>query len=359
MKKKVAIILGTRPEIIKMSPVIRELRRQKISHFIIHTNQHYSQKMDAIFFRELEIAPAKYNLDVGSGIHGLQTGKMLPRIEEVLLKEKPSCVLVHGDTNTTLSGALAAKKLHLKIGHVEAGLRSFDEKMPEEVNRVLTDHMTDFCFAPTKTASLNLRKEGINSKKIIITGNTIVEAVKQNKIIADKKSKILSKLKLENKKFALLTFHRPENTDSKKNLENIIKGLSIVNKKLNLEIIFPAHPRTQKMIDKFKLKIPAGIKIIEPVGYFDFLTLIASAQLIFTDSGGIQEEACILKVPCVTLRGNTERPETIAVGSNVLVGSDVQKILSAARKMLLKKKNWHNPFGNESVSKIIIQKSVC
>ena len=353
-KIKIAIILGTRPEIIKMSSVIWECEKQGFNFFILHTNQHYSKNLDRIFFRELELPRPKYNLNIGSGTHAEETGKMLVGIEKVLTKEKPDIVLVEGDTNTVLAGALAAVKLHIKVGHVEAGLRSYFKEMPEEINRILTDHCSDFLFAPTKKAKEILLREGISEKKIFITGNTIVDAVYQNLKLAQKKAKILKKLRLEKEKYFLLTLHRQENVDKKERLKGILKGLELVYKKNNLPIIYPIHPRTEKMIKKFKLKIPRGVKLIEPVGFLDFLQLEVNAKLVLTDSGGVQEETCILKIPCVTLRDNTERPETLKVGSNVLVGVDSQKILKCVSEIVDKKRNWENPFGSGKAGENII-----
>lgn len=351
---KIAIVLGTRPEIIKMASVIRECQRRQLNFFIIHTNQHYSREMDAVFFKELDLPPADYDLQVGSGVHGLQTGKMLARIEKAIIKEKAQIVLVHGDTNTTLSGALAARKLNLKVGHVEAGLRSFDQTMPEEVNRVLTDHMTNFCFTPTPQARDNLLKEGILKEKIFVVGNTIVDAVSQHQKIAQRKSRILTRLKLKPHQYFLVTYHRAENTDNKEKLANTLTALDQIAQKNSWPVIFSLHPRTKKQIEKFKLKIPKTIRAYVPFGYLDFLQLMAKAKLILTDSGGIQEESCMLKVPCLTLRENTERPETLKVGGNLLVGTDPQKILSSAQKILKRQIKWYNPFGDgQSAQKII------
>lgn len=353
--KKIAIIIGTRPEIIKMSPIIRECQRRRLNFFILHTNQHYSENLDRIFFKELKLPQPKYNLNIGSRTHAEGTGKMLVGIEKVLIKEKPDIVLVEGDTNTVLAGALVAVKLHIKIGHIEAGLRSYDRKMPEEINRILTDHCSDFLFVPTKKSKEILLNEGISKKKIFITGNTIVDAVFQNLKLAKKKSEILKKLDLKKQEYFLITVHRQENTDNKKRLEGILKGLNLIYNKYNLPIIYPIHPRTEKMIKKFKLKIPKGIKLIEPVGYLDFLQLEVNARLIFTDSGGVQEESCVLRVPCVTLRDNTERPETIEVGASILAGTGPQKILWVTRKMLKKSKKWNNPFGDSRAGQKIVK----
>lgn len=350
---KVCIIIGTRPEIIKMSPIIRELQKRCLKFFILHSNQHYSENLDRIFFDELELLQPKYNLNIGSGTHAEETGKMLVGIEKILIREKPSVILVEGDTNTVLAGALAAVKLHIKIGHVEAGLRSYSREMPEEINRILTDHCSDLLFTPTKDARAILLKEGLPEGKVFITGNTIVDAVYQNLKIAKKKSKILNKLKLKSQEFFLLTVHRAENVDKKKRIKGILDGLNLIHKRFKLPIIFSVHPRTQRMINKFRLKIPEGVRPIEPVGYLDFLQLQVNALLVLTDSGGVQEETCILKIPCVTLRNNTERPETLNVGSNILAGTNPERILKSSILMASKERNWNNPFGDGKASKKI------
>jgi len=352
---KVSIILGTRPEIIKMSSIIKECQEKKIDYFILHTNQHYSENLDKVFFEELKILKPRYNLKIRSGTHAEETGKMLIGIEKVLMKEKPDIVLVEGDTNTVLAGALAATKLHIKVGHIEAGLRSYSKKMPEEINRILTDHCSDFLFAPTKKAKNILIREGIVKKNIFVVGNVIVDVVYQNLRIAKKQSKVLKKLQLKNKKYFLLTVHRSENVDNRKRIEKILNAIDLVYKKFGLPIIYPIHPRAKKMIKNFKLDVSDEIKLIEPVGYLDFLQLEANAELVLTDSGGVQEETCILQVPCVTLRDNTERQETIEVGSNMLSGVNPQKILISVSKMLIKKRNWENPFGDGNSGKKIIR----
>ena len=343
---KIAIVLGTRPEIIKMSPIIRECEKQELDYFALHTGQHYSYNLDKIFFNDLELPAAKYNLDVGSGTHAEETGKMLIGIEKILRDEKPDVALVEGDTNTVLAGALAASKLHIKVGHVEAGLRSYDRTMPEEINRVLADHVSDYLFAPTEKAKENLLREGINENKIFVTGNTIVDAVYQNLEIAKRKVNVLNKLNLSPEEYFLVTAHRQENVDVKERLKDILEGLESVYTDFNLPIIYPIHPRTMKKINEFGLEVPDGIELIEPLGFLEFLQLEANAKLVLTDSGGVQEETCILKVPCVTLRDNTERLETLEVGSNVLAGVNQNRILEGVKFMLNKERNWINPFGD-------------
>ena len=350
----IAIILGTRPEIIKMAPVIRECQRCGLDYSIIHTGQHYSYQMDRIFFEQLELPQPDHNLDVGSGNHGVQTGRILADLEAVLMAERPDVVLVQGDTNTVIAGALAASKLHIKVGHVEAGLRSYDRSMPEEINRVVADHVSDYCFAPTETSKANLLKEGIAEEKIHVTGNTIVDSVYQNLEIAMRKVNILADLDLEPKGYFLVTSHRQENVDSKERLGEIIRGLEMVKSEFGLPVVFPVHPRTRKMVESFGFELD-GIRAIEPLGFLEFLQLEANARLALTDSGGVQEEACILGVPCVTLRDNTERPETLEVGANVLAGTESQRIIEGARKMLGTREGWKNPFGEGNTGQRIIQ----
>lgn len=352
---KISIILGTRPEIIKMSSIVRELEKRSLDYFVLHTGQHYSYNLDKIFFEELELPLPKYNIDVGSGTHAEETGKMLIGIEKVLQKEEANIVLIEGDTNTVLAGALASAKLHIKVGHVEAGLRSFDRGMPEEINRVITDHISDFLFAPTNAAKENLLNEGIDNNKIFVTGNTIVDAVYQNLEIAKRKVDILNKLKLSPKKYILATVHRQENVDVKEKLQNILDGFRFVCNEFDLPIIYPIHPRTMKRLKEFKLDVPKGVELIEPIGFLEFLQLEAQAALVLTDSGGVQEETCVLKVPCVTLRANTERPETLEVGSNMLVGTNPEKIVDGVRMMLNKVRNWDNPFGDGTSGKKILE----
>jgi len=304
--------------------------------------------MDEIFFKELNLPQPKHNLNIGSGTHGDTTGRMLQSIESVLLKENPTWVIVQGDTNTVLAGALAASKLQIKIGHVEAGLRSYDRTMPEEINRILTDHMSDLLFCPTQKQANILLKEGIDKNKIKVTGNTIVDAVYQNINLIKNHFKF-NHYQKEN--YFLLTTHRPSNVDNKKNLQSIIEAINQISQKYKVKTYFPVHPRTKKQLELFKIKLdPKFFNILEPVGYLEMLALQKNAKLIFTDSGGIQEEACILQVPSITLRENTERPETIEVGASILTGPNKQKIISATAKQLKCKRNWPNPFGTKDSS---------
>ena len=341
---KLAVILGTRPEIIKFSPIIRECERLGLDYFILHTGQHYSYNMDRVFFEQLELPDASYNLDVGSGSHGEQTGKMLAGVEKILQKEMPDVVLVEGDTNTVLAGALAAVKLGIKVGHVEAGLRSYDRRMPEEINRVLADHCSDFLFAPTENSRDILLHEGISEKQVFMVGNTIVDAVTQNLEISQSKTQILDDLGVEKQKYFLATAHRQENVDDKERFTGIISGLKRVQREFGVPLVYPIHPRAEKRMKEFGLE-PEGLKLVEPLNYLAFLQLERNAALVLTDSGGVQEETCILGVPCVTLRDNTERPETIEVGSNILAGTRPERILEVART-ICGRKGWVNPFGD-------------
>ena len=338
-----------------MSPIIRECDNLGLDYFILHTGQHYSFEMDKIFFSQLELPIPRYNLDVGSGNHGEQTGKMLTGIEKILMTENPDVILVQGDTNTVVAGTLAATKLGIKVGHVEAGLRSCDRNMPEEINRILSDHISDFLFAPTEGAMNILLNEGISEKSIFLTYNTITDAVYQNKDIASGKSDIINKLNLKPREYFLVTAHRQENVDSESRLKGIIKGLRLVSDTFSIPILFPIHPRTLKKLNEFGLNLPEGVQAIDPVGFLDFLQLETNAKLIITDSGGLQEESCILKVPCVTLRDNTERPETLEVGSNMLVSTNPTRILEGVIAMLNKENNWANPFGDGKSGEKIIE----
>ena len=349
----IAIVLGTRPEIIKMSPIIRECEAKNLDYFILHSGQHYSYEMDRAFFEDLELPEPKYNLDVGSGTQAGQTAKILTGIEDVLVKESPDIVLVQGDTNTVMAGALAAAKLHIRVGHVEAGLRSFDRTMPEEINRVVADHISDYLFAPTETARQYLLNEGIEENKICVTGNTIVDAVFQNREISKRRADILETLGLEPKSYFLVTSHRQENVDNPDTLQNIIAGLEAVHREYSLPVIFPMHPRTRKMVEQFGISLD-GISVMNPVGFLEFLQLESNARLVLTDSGGVQEETCILGVPCVTLRENTERPETIEVGGNTLVGTDSKQICKGVRAMLARSSGWTNPYGDGTAGSMIV-----
>jgi len=358
IKNKICVVVGTRPGIIKMSPIIRELHLKKIPYFILHTGQHYSPNMSQNFFEDLELPQPKYYLETVKNFttHASQTAEMMRGCEEIFLKEKPKIVVVGGDANTNLSGAIAARKLGLIVAHVEAGLRSYDWRMPEEHNRVMIDHISEILFPPSEKAKDNLLKENVRGK-IFVVGNTIVDATFQNLEIAKKKAKIINKLGLKQNNYFVLTLHREENVDDRFTLVNILEGIKQTAEKFKMPIIFPIHPRTKKRIKEFslqkKLDSIADFKVIEPVGYLDFLSLLSNARLVLTDSGGVQEESCILKVPCVTLRENTERPETIKVGSNIIAGTNSEQILKSVEKMLFVNRDWINPFGDGTAGKKI------
>ena len=359
---KIAVVLGTRPEIIKMAPIIDEIVNRDIELCLIHTGQHYDKEMSDNFFIDLEIPAPDYNINVGSGSHGKQTGLMMKGIEEVLMDEKPDIVLVQGDTNAVLAGALVASKLHIAVGHVEAGLRSFDMTMPEEINRRVCDVTSTMYFIPTEESAINLLAEGYSRKNLIITGNTVVDACFRHLEIAKKRGfeeESLASLGIDNMDNILtLTMHRAENVDDKKRVTNIIDALKELG---DMNIIFPIHPRTKKTLEDFKLfdelNNLSHVHIIKPIGYLDFLQLTSKSTLILTDSGGLQEEAITLDVPALTLRYNTERPETVTAGGNILVGANKDAILENANKILndeefaQKMKNAINPYGQGDSAK--------
>ncbi len=365
---KIAIVLGTRPEIIKMASVMDEIEKRGHELLLIHTGQHYDKEMSENFFIDLKLPTPNYNIHVGSGSHGKQTGKMMEGIEEVLLDEKPDILLVQGDTNAVLAGALVASKLHIPVGHVEAGLRSFDETMPEEINRLAADICSKLYFVPTEESAINLAMEGISRKRIFITGNTVVDACFRNLEISKNREKdeydeSLAELDIDNMENILtLTMHRAETVDDKERLTNIIEALEELD---DMNIIFPIHPRTKKTMENFglfdRLNELKHVHIIKPVGYLDFLLLISKSTIILTDSGGLQEEAITLDVPALTLRYNTERPETVTAGGNILVGSDKEVILENARKILddeefaNKMRSAKNPYGMGNAAELMIR----
>ena len=362
---KIATILGTRPEIIKMAPIIDEISKRDIDQIVLHTGQHYDKEMSDTFFKDLDIQTPDYNIHVGSGTHGKQTGLMMKGIEEVLLDEKPDIVLVQGDTNAVLAGALVASKLHIAIGHVEAGLRSFDMTMPEEVNRRAADVCSTMYFIPTVESAINLLAEGYSRKNLFVTGNTVVDACFRHLEIAKKRGieeETLKTLNIETMENILtLTMHRAENVDVKERVVSIIEALKELD---DMNIIFPIHPRTKNMLEKFELFDELNnlehVHIIKPLGYLDFLQLTSASTLILTDSGGLQEEAITLSVPALTLRYNTEIPETVTAGGNILVGSNKDAILENARKILDDKdfadkmKNAVNPYGDGDSAKLTV-----
>ena len=350
-----AIVLGTRPEIIKLAPVIRECLRTGTEFTLIHTGQHYSDSLDSVFFDRLELPDPDYNLGIGSGSHGEQTGKMLIEVERVLERESPDVVLVQGDTNSVLAGALATSKLDAKLGHVEAGLRSFDREMPEETNRVIADHVADYLFAPTEQSKENLQREGIPESRITVTGNTVVDALYRNREIARRKSTVLSDHGLDGREYFLMTVHRAENVDEADRFRKILEGADRAAARHDVEIIYPIHPRARERLDRFGIDVPDRIRLVEPLDYLDFLQLEASASVILTDSGGVQEEACVLGVPCVTMRDSTERPETVTVGANRLSSCDPERIVRTVGEMLRADVDWENPFGDGTAGERILR----
>lgn len=361
MKKifKILTIVGARPNFIKIAPLIEELNRlnkinrlSKLSYKLVHTGQHYDYEMSQVFFQDLRIPKPDYNLGVGSGSHAWQTAKIMEKLEPVILKEKPNLVIVVGDVNSTLSGALVAAKLQNPLAHIEAGLRSFDMTMPEEINRRLTDHISNILFCPTKTAVENLRKEGIK-KGVYNVGDIMYDAFLKGIEIAKRKSKILKKLELKTKDYLLLTLHRPHNVDNPKRLKKILKTINESKEKT----IFPIHPRTRKQLRKLtnlRTHQLTDFQIMEPVGYIDILWLEKNAKKILTDSGGVQKEAYFAKVPCITLRDRTEWIETVKDDWNILVDTNKNKILRAIRSFDPKSEQ-HRYFGNGKTAKKIVE----
>ena len=333
---KVMTVLGARPQFVKSAPVSSALRAQGHHELLVHTGQHYDDRMSEIFFKELGIPQPDLNLGVGSGPHGQQTGRMLIALETAMQKQSPHLVLVYGDTNSTLAGALAACKLRVPVAHIEAGLRSFNRDMPEEHNRVITDHCSDLLFCPTRNAVENLRREGINTN-VYQAGDTMRDAVSRFYQKAARTSGILRSLGLNESAYRLMTLHRPSNVDSPKILERILGAMVEIDD----PIVFPIHPRTKKQIDRMDRALVrrlsnSNIKMVPPVGYLDMLILEKHAKLILTDSGGMQKEAFFLKVPCVTLRDETEWTELVQHGFNMLAGNRPDRIHSASQAMLSK-----------------------
>lgn len=330
---KVANVVGTRPNFMKIAPIISRMREDAFFEpILVHTGQHYDRKMSKVFFEDLGLPVPDINLAVGSGTHGAQTGQVMARFEEVVSEEKPDLVIVVGDVNSTLAAALVAAKLHIPVAHVEAGLRSFDRSMPEEINRVLTDSISDFLFTTEPSALDNLRAEGVSEAKVHFVGNVMIDSLLAHRQRAAS-SPVLDEMGLEERAYAVLTLHRPSNVDSPEPLGRIVAALEEISRRL--PIVFPAHPRTVKNLRRFDLlnRLEASsVRLEEPLGYVDFLRLVDSSALVLTDSGGLQEETTVLGVPCVTLRENTERPVTLTEGTNVLVGSDTGRIVEEAAK---------------------------
>ena len=338
----ISILFGTRPEIIKLFPIIEILKKKKIDFSIIHSGQHYNEKLSNQFINEFKFPKNKLiNLNVGSNSHGIQTSLMIERIEKYLKEKKHIKVLiVYGDTNTALAGSIVVSKLeNIKLVHLEAGLRSFDKNMPEEINRRLIDHCSDLLLCPTNISKKYLINEGINRKKIFVTGNTILDAIR-SKFVKNKLN-----IKIKKNHHLLLTIHREENTKNFVNLKIILSECLKIAKKNNLKIIFPIHPKTRKILKKIKFNKKI-IKLKDPLNYVDFLKCMKGSRIIISDSGGVQEEACILKVPLVTVRNSTERPETLSIGCNILSKINNKKIYRDANILLRRKIKWKNPYGN-------------
>ncbi len=358
---KIAIIIGTRPEIIKMAPLLELIDNKGLNNILIHMGQHYDHEMSQQFFIDLELKEPDFNVGVGSGSHGKQTATMIKSIEEILLTEKPDIVMVEGDTNTVLAGAIASSKLNIAAGHVEAGLRSYDKTMPEEINRLIADICSTMFFVPTEESAMNLLFENVNPHEIFITGNTIVDACIRHLEIAKRKSSILSELNVSGD-ILTLTMHRAENVDDPERLGNIIDALVRLE---DITVIFPMHPRTVKALKKFgfynKLEHAPHIKLTKPLGYLDFLLLLSKSKFVMTDSGGLQEEAITLNIPCMTLRYNTERPETVKAGGNILVGAETDKILktfnhiSSDPALYKRMKQAQNPYGDGRAAENILK----
>lgn len=331
--KKILTIVGARPQFVKAATISREVMSDpEVEEVLVHTGQHFDENMSEIFFREMEIPKPKYNLDINALNHGAMTGRMLEGIEELILAEKPDGLLVYGDTNSTLAGAIAAKKLHVPIGHVEAGLRSFNMRMPEEVNRILTDRISEFLYCPTDTAIENLKKEGFAEfpSEIVRTGDVMYDAALFYSQRSAEMATAASDVPF--REFALSTLHRAENTDSPMRLAELVKGINQVHKEL--PVVLPLHPRTRKKLEEFNLKL--DVHVIDPIGYFDMVELLKKCRLVLTDSGGLQKEAFFFGNPCITLRDQTEWVELVERGFNVLVGAKASEILTAFQDMTSK-----------------------
>ena len=337
MKKKIFIIAGARPNFMKIAPLIAEFMKNKLDVKIIHTGQHYDYNMSKIFFDDLGIPEPDIHLDIGSASDTVQTARIMIEFEKVLLSEQPLLVIVVGDVNSTIACALVAKKLNIKIAHIEAGLRSFDQLMPEEINRILTDQISDYLFTTEKSAEVNLKREGVDSDHIHFVGNIMIDTLIKN-ISKANNLETFKKYNLEKDNYSLITIHRQQNVDNEKNLRKIVEILNYMQEKITL--FFPIHPRTKKNLIKYDLidKLDKeNIILAEPIGYLEFLNIMSNASLILTDSGGIQEEASYLKIPILTLRENTERPITIEKGTNILIGTDIEKLKINLNKILTKK----------------------
>lgn len=335
-KLKMANIVGARPNFMKSAPLMREFGRfpDRYKPLLIHTGQHYDDKLSKLFFDDLKMPQPDIYLEVGSDSHARQTARIMMGLEEVLVAEKPDLVIVFGDVNSTMAAAIVAAKIDITIAHVEAGLRSFDNTMPEEINRIVTDRLSDLLFVTEQSGLDNLRQEGISEDKIFLSGNIMIDSLISHLEVAIK-SNILDRLNLVPQQYVVLTMHRPVNVDDKESLAGLLHVIYEIGK--DIPVVFPCHPRTRKNLDRFKLIEEGddrGLKLIEPLGYLDFLKLQTECRFVLTDSGGIQEETTYLNIPCITMRETTERPITVDVGSNVVTGSAPEKILAAAEQIL-------------------------
>ncbi|KPK02990.1 MAG: UDP-N-acetylglucosamine 2-epimerase [Nitrospira bacterium SG8_35_4] len=337
---KIINVVGARPNFMKIAPIIEEMRKNDIEQILVHTGQHYDSQMSKLFFDDLKLPKPDIDLEVGSGSHAQQTAEIMKKFETVLLEYGPDYILVVGDVNSTIACALTASKLGIRIIHVEAGLRSFDRSMPEEINRILTDALSDYLFITEKGAHENLLREGISDKKIFFVGNVMIDTLLKHRERADR-SEILSRMGIKDTKYILVTLHRPSNVDNHETLERLLSSFNEISH--TYPLVFPCHPRTRSRIEEFKLEryikssenpVSVGINLCDPVGYLDFVKLMTKASLVLTDSGGIQEETTILGVPCITLRENTERPVTVADGTNQIVGTDKRKIIEHSSRVL-------------------------
>ena len=347
--KKIITIVGARPQFVKAATLSRQFSLLDVNEKIVHTGQHYDPNMSEVFFEEMEIPRPAYNLDINGLGHGAMTGRMLEGIEKILMSEKPDGVLVYGDTNSTLAGALAASKLHIPVVHVEAGLRSFNMQMPEEINRILTDRISNLLLCPTDTAISNLKKEGFDNfdSKIVKNGDVMQDAALFYSQKAEAKSTVLTELNLP--EFVLATIHRQENTDSPENLRGIIRGLNIINE--TIPVVVPLHPRTRSIFST--LSIIPEFRIINPVGYFDMIMLLKNCEMVITDSGGVQKEAFFFGKQCITMREQTEWVELIENGFNILTGSDADKIVSAFQTSQLMKSDFSvNLYGKGQAAEV-------
>ncbi|MCK6558243.1 UDP-N-acetylglucosamine 2-epimerase (non-hydrolyzing) [candidate division KSB1 bacterium] len=336
MPLKICNVVGARPNFMKIAPLIDEMRRHPdLAATLVHTGQHYDEKMSKLFFQDLGLPKPDVYLGVGSGGHGEQTGKVMIEFEKILNANKPDIVLVVGDVNSTIACGLVAVKMGVQLAHVEAGLRSFDRTMPEEINRILTDQISDYLFLTERAAKENLLREGISADKIHFVGNVMIDSLLKQREHAER-SAILNDLKLEAGRYGLITLHRPSNVDVRENLENILQALFDLQR--DLPLVFPVHPRTRKQMKLFGLEervaAAANLILTDPLGYLDFLKLMAHARLVVTDSGGIQEETTVLGVPCLTVRENTERPVTVSEGTNIVIGMSRERILEESYEIL-------------------------